>query len=139
GRAGRPRHFLGLRSRPSSFARRRPVAGAPSRESKKGSGSRRHSRDRAPRGAADASSVRRTPRQRPPCEPRPGPRIPGEIGSRMIADRRTSPEDFLRLIEKAKRGRLKIYIGHAAGVGKTYQMLEDAHLLKKRGGDVVVG
>ena len=57
----------------------------------------------------------------------------------MSTDRRTSPEDFLRLIEKAKRGRLKIYIGHAAGVGKTYQMLEDAQLLKKRGGDVVAG
>ncbi len=57
----------------------------------------------------------------------------------MATERRTSPEDFLRLIEKAKRGRLKIYVGHAAGVGKTYQMLEDAFLLKKRGVDVVVG
>jgi two-component system sensor histidine kinase KdpD len=52
---------------------------------------------------------------------------------------RTSPESFLKLIEKSRRGKLKLYIGHAAGVGKTYQMLEDAHLLKKRGGDVVVG
>jgi two-component system sensor histidine kinase KdpD len=43
------------------------------------------------------------------------------------------------LIEKSRRGRLKMYVGHAAGVGKTYQMLEDAHLLKKRGVDVVVG
>ena len=57
----------------------------------------------------------------------------------MASERRTSPEDFLRLIEKAKRGRLKIYVGHAAGVGKTYQMLEDASLLKKRGVDVVAG
>jgi two-component system sensor histidine kinase KdpD len=57
----------------------------------------------------------------------------------MASERRTSPEDFLRLIEKAKRGRLKIYVGHAAGVGKTYQMLEDASLLKKRGVDVIVG
>jgi two-component system sensor histidine kinase KdpD len=57
----------------------------------------------------------------------------------MVTDRRTSPDDFLRLIEKAKRGRLKIYLGHAAGVGKTYQMLEDAHLLTKRGVDVVAG
>lgn len=55
------------------------------------------------------------------------------------AEARTSPEAFLRLIEKSRRGRLKIYIGHAAGVGKTYQMLEDAHLLKARGVDVVVG
>jgi two-component system sensor histidine kinase KdpD len=53
--------------------------------------------------------------------------------------RRSSPDVFLRLIEKSRRGKLKIYIGHAAGVGKTYQMLEDAHLLKKQGVDVVVG
>ena len=52
---------------------------------------------------------------------------------------RTSPDVFLRLIEKSRRGKLKIYIGHAAGVGKTYQMLEDAHHLKKEGVDVVVG
>jgi two-component system sensor histidine kinase KdpD len=57
----------------------------------------------------------------------------------MATERRTSPEDFLRLIEKAKRGRLKIYVGHAAGVGKTYQMLEDAFQLKKRGVDVIAG
>ncbi len=53
--------------------------------------------------------------------------------------RRTSPDVFLRLLEKSRRGKLKIYIGHAAGVGKTYQMLEDAHLLKKQGVDIVVG
>ena len=52
---------------------------------------------------------------------------------------RTSPESFLKLIEKSRRGKLKLYIGHAAGVGKTYQMLEDAHLLKGRGVDVLVG
>ena len=48
------------------------------------------------------------------------------------------PEDFLELVERAKRGRLKVYIGAAAGVGKTYQMLEEAHALKKRGVDVVL-
>jgi two-component system sensor histidine kinase KdpD len=53
--------------------------------------------------------------------------------------RRTSPDVFLRLIEKSRRGKLKIYIGHAAGVGKTYQMLEDAHALKAQGVDVVAG
>ncbi|MBI3304626.1 MAG: histidine kinase, partial [Deltaproteobacteria bacterium] len=47
-------------------------------------------------------------------------------------------EDFLELVERAKRGRLKVYIGAAAGVGKTYQMLEEAHVLKKRGVDVVL-
>jgi two-component system sensor histidine kinase KdpD len=54
-------------------------------------------------------------------------------------DGRTSPDHFLKLIERSRRGRLKIYVGHAAGVGKTYQMLEDAQALRKRGVDVVVG
>src|SRR5437870_2222535 len=52
--------------------------------------------------------------------------------------RRSQSEDFLELVERAKRGRLKVYIGSAAGVGKTYQMLEEAHALKKRGVDVVL-
>jgi two-component system, OmpR family, sensor histidine kinase KdpD len=49
------------------------------------------------------------------------------------------PEDFLELVERAKRGRLKLYLGFAAGVGKTYRMLEEAHALRKRGVDVVIG
>jgi two-component system sensor histidine kinase KdpD len=52
---------------------------------------------------------------------------------------RPRAEDFLELVQKSKRGRLKLYIGFAAGVGKTYRMLEEAHALKKRGVDVVVG
>ena len=36
-------------------------------------------------------------------------------------------------------GHLKIYLGYAPGVGKTYQMLEDARELKVRGVDVVIG
>ena len=50
---------------------------------------------------------------------------------------RKRPEDFLELVERAKRGRLKVFIGSAAGVGKTYQMLDEAHALQKRG-DVVL-
>jgi two-component system sensor histidine kinase KdpD len=56
-----------------------------------------------------------------------------------MAKDRKRPEDFLELVERAKRGRLKVYIGPAAGVGKTYQMLEEAHALKKRGVDIVLG
>ena len=52
---------------------------------------------------------------------------------------RPRAEDFLELIERLRRGRLKVYIGFAAGVGKTYRMLEEAHALAKRGVDVVVG
>lgn len=49
------------------------------------------------------------------------------------------PEDFLELVERSKRGRLKLYLGFAAGVGKTYRMLEEAHALRGRGVDVVIG
>src|SRR5271170_4870979 len=49
---------------------------------------------------------------------------------------RPRPEDFLTLLERGKRGRLKLYIGFAAGVGKTYRMLEEAHDLLARGIDV---
>ena len=36
-------------------------------------------------------------------------------------------------------GRLKIYLGYAAGVGKTYRMLEEAHAAKRQGVDIVIG
>jgi two-component system sensor histidine kinase KdpD len=48
-------------------------------------------------------------------------------------------EDFLTLVERSQRGKLKLYIGFAAGVGKTYRMLEEAHALQRRGVDVVLG
>ena len=41
--------------------------------------------------------------------------------------------------QKCRQGRLKIFFGYAAGVGKTYAMLEAAHLAQKQGVDVVVG
>lgn len=47
-------------------------------------------------------------------------------------------KDFLALLEQANRGRLKIYTGPVAGVGKTYRMLEEAHSLQERGADVVL-
>jgi two-component system, OmpR family, sensor histidine kinase KdpD len=50
---------------------------------------------------------------------------------------RPGPQDFLELVERGKRGRLKLYIGFAAGVGKTWRMLEEAHALRQRGVDVV--
>jgi two-component system, OmpR family, sensor histidine kinase KdpD len=37
------------------------------------------------------------------------------------------------------RGQLKVYLGYAAGVGKTYQMLTDAHELQDKGVDIVLG
>src|SRR5438128_3502509 len=52
---------------------------------------------------------------------------------------RPAPEHFLSLIRQQQRGRLKVYLGFAAGVGKTYEMLQEAHRLKRQGVDVVVG
>ena len=49
-----------------------------------------------------------------------------------------SPEFFLQKMEESERAKLRVYIGAAAGVGKTYKMLEDAHELKKQGIDVVI-
>ncbi len=48
-------------------------------------------------------------------------------------------ETFLRMIRRSQRGRLKIYLGYAAGVGKTYQMLLEGHRLKDEGLDVAIG
>src|SRR5512145_2851068 len=54
---------------------------------------------------------------------------------------RPDPDALLKEIEREdiKKGRLKIFLGYAPGVGKTYAMLQDAHVFRKRGSDVVVG
>jgi two-component system sensor histidine kinase KdpD len=55
------------------------------------------------------------------------------------ADNRPTPEHFLSLIRQQQRGRLKVYLGFAAGVGKTYDMLQEGQRLKRQGVDVVIG
>ncbi|MEG1559277.1 MAG: sensor histidine kinase KdpD [Clostridia bacterium] len=53
-----------------------------------------------------------------------------------------TPDELLKRIEEEARqpnGRLKIFFGYAAGVGKTYAMLEDAQLAKEHGIDVIAG
>lgn len=52
---------------------------------------------------------------------------------------RRTPEEYLEEIRKMQRGKLKLYVGAAPGVGKTYKMLQDAHDLQKEGVDVVIG
>jgi Osmosensitive K+ channel histidine kinase len=56
---------------------------------------------------------------------------------------RPTPESLMKIISSqeghAKRGRLKIFFGYAAGVGKTYAMLDAAHSEQKAGVDVVLG
>ena len=48
-------------------------------------------------------------------------------------------ESLLARAKEEGRARLRVYIGAAPGVGKTYKMLEDAHELKRQGLDVVIG
>ena len=51
---------------------------------------------------------------------------------------RPSSESLLAKLNQGEQAKLRVYIGAAPGVGKTYQMLEDAHLLKRQGADIVV-
>ena len=58
-----------------------------------------------------------------------------------MSDQRPTAEALLERLKERDRdhARLRIYIGAAPGVGKTYEMLQEAHALKARGVDVVVG
>lgn len=56
---------------------------------------------------------------------------------------RQNPDELLRVIysdtRNTSKGKLKIFFGYAAGVGKTYAMLQEAHQVKEQGIDVVAG
>ncbi len=56
-------------------------------------------------------------------------------------EKRPDPDALLKEVEReeTKKGRLKIFLGYAPGVGKTYAMLQEARILKARGDDVVAG
>jgi len=54
-------------------------------------------------------------------------------------DQRPSADALLARLKEEDRARLRIYIGAAPGVGKTYAMLREAHALRDRGLDVVIG
>ncbi len=59
------------------------------------------------------------------------------------SSRRPDPEALLEQLElqerQAHRGRLKVFLGYASGVGKSYQMLDEGRRRKMRGEDVVIG
>ena len=55
------------------------------------------------------------------------------------AQRDQSAERFLRLVQERRRGRLKIYLGLAAGVGKSFRMLQEAHELLAHDVNVLIG
>ena len=54
-------------------------------------------------------------------------------------DERKSPEDWLLANEEKQRGRFKVFLGYAPGVGKTYSMLSEGIRRRSRGEDVVIG
>ena len=54
-------------------------------------------------------------------------------------DDRPNPEDLLRAAAQESRGRLKVFLGAAPGVGKTYEMLSEGAALLRSGTDLVVG
>jgi two-component system sensor histidine kinase KdpD len=62
---------------------------------------------------------------------------------RSQGERRPTPEELLARVmreeKQQKLGRLKVFLGFAAGVGKTYEMLCEANRRKQRGQDVVIG
>jgi two-component system sensor histidine kinase KdpD len=64
-----------------------------------------------------------------------------EVKNSSGANSRPDPDALLKEVqrEEAERGRLKIFLGYAPGVGKTYTMLNEARVLKKRSEDVVLG
>src|SRR5471032_3139463 len=56
-----------------------------------------------------------------------------------MAETPSVAETLLARAKEEGRARLRVYIGAAPGVGKSYKMLEDAHELHRQGLDVVVG
>jgi two-component system sensor histidine kinase KdpD len=56
-----------------------------------------------------------------------------------MSQQRPTADALLAQIKEQERSRLRIYIGAAPGVGKTYEMLQEAHALRARGLDAVVG
>jgi two-component system sensor histidine kinase KdpD len=56
-----------------------------------------------------------------------------------MSQQRPTADALLARVHEHERARLRIYIGAAPGVGKTYEMLQEAHVLRARGLDVVVG
>ena len=56
-----------------------------------------------------------------------------------LESNRPTPEQFLGLIRRQERGRLKVYLGSSAGVGKTYAMLREGRRLAAQGVDLAIG
>ncbi len=75
----------------------------------------------------------------PMQNPVPDPQQPADLSGSQPSDLSGSQLDPAERALPPEPAKLKIYLGAAPGVGKTYQMLEDAHLMRKQGIDVVIG
>ncbi len=62
---------------------------------------------------------------------------------RLVDDDLPTPEEMLERVRRqagaGARGRLRVYLGMAPGVGKTFAMLQEGHRRKERGTDLVIG
>src|SRR5258708_31202383 len=65
------------------------------------------------------------------------PRGPLRLGVEQLT--RPTGDQMLARLKETAHARLRIYIGAAPGVGKSYSMLQDAHALRREGVDLVVG
>ncbi len=57
----------------------------------------------------------------------------------MSKENDNTVKDFINLVKRSRRGKLKIYIGMSAGVGKSYRMLQEAHALLRNGIGIQIG
>jgi two-component system sensor histidine kinase KdpD len=56
-----------------------------------------------------------------------------------MPESKSSPDYFLNLLRRSRRGKFKVYIGMSAGVGKTYRMLQEAHAMLRNGVNLKIG
>jgi two-component system, OmpR family, sensor histidine kinase KdpD len=56
-----------------------------------------------------------------------------------MEERKHTAEEWLQRVQQSEKGKLKIYIGMSAGVGKTYRMLQEAHALLRSGVNIKIG
>ena len=97
---------------------------------------------RPPHGAAAPGLHRRAAGERPDAQPRPGRAAGVTDPERDALDVRPTADEMLartRAETPGGRGRLRVYLGMAPGVGKTYRMLEEGHRRLARGTDLAVG
>src|SRR5690606_24356827 len=62
-----------------------------------------------------------------------------QMSDQAAEDKRPSPEALLEEASRETRGHLKLFLGAAPGVGKTYEMLLSAAARRRDGADVVIG